>query len=66
MEQIEDEATWLAEHPEIERQYAGEWLLIEGRRVIAHDADIAAVLEVAKSHPDALLAQAYGDEGLIL
>ena len=66
MQQPQADATWLGEHPEIERRYAGEWILIEDRRVIAHDTDIAVVLKVAESHPDALLAQAHEDEGLIL
>lgn len=66
MEQVDADAAWLAEHPEIERRYPGEWVLIENQQVIAHDTDLAEVLKVAESHPDALLIQAYGDEGLVL
>jgi hypothetical protein len=65
MEQAEKDFEWLTAHPEVERQYAGEWILVENEQVIAHDADLDVVLRVLESHPDALLAQAYGDEGLI-
>ena len=66
MQQPENDAAWLAEHPEEERRFAGEWILVENRRIIAHGADLSSVLKVAESHPDALLAQARGDEVLIL
>jgi hypothetical protein len=66
MDQVDADSAWLAEHAEVEQQYAGEWILVEGRRVVAHDSDLAAVLKAAESRPDALLAQAYGDEDLIL
>lgn len=66
MEQAEKDFEWLAAHPEVERRYAGEWILVENEQIIAHGKDLGAVLEIAKSHPDALLAQARGDEVLIL
>ena len=66
MEQAGTDGAWLADHPEIEQRYAGEWILVENQRIIAHDTDLAKVLKIAEAHPDALLAQAYGDEGLIL
>ena len=66
MQQAEKELAWLAHHPDQEHRFAGEWVLVENGHIIAHDADLAAVLKVARSHPDALLAQAHGDEGLVL
>ena len=66
MAQAESQLAWLAQHPEEERRFAGEWILVEDGRIIAHDADLATALRIARSHPDALLAQAHGDEGLVL
>jgi hypothetical protein len=64
MDQAGRALRWLSDHPEQERQCAGEWILVEGDRIIAHSPALDEVLEVAKAHPDALLAQAHGDEAL--
>jgi hypothetical protein len=66
MEEVDRDFEWLAAHPEVEQQHAGEWILVEDERVIAHATDVGAVLKVAREHPDALLVQARGDEVLIL
>ena len=62
----EMDAVWLAEHPDEEHRFSGEWILVENERIIAHDRELSSVLKVAEDHPEALLAQAHGDEGLIL
>jgi len=43
---VEDE--WLPKHPEKLRAHAGEYVVVEGRRIVAHSADAKAAVETAK------------------
>jgi hypothetical protein len=44
-----EEMRWLGEHrKELERDYPGEWVAVEGSRLIAHGRDLRAVLQEAK------------------
>ena len=43
---IENE--WLAKHPEKVRAHAGEYVVVEGRRIIAHDRDAAKAVDAAR------------------
>ncbi len=45
-----EEFTWLISHPEIEKQYAGEYVAILNESVVAHGKDFKAVLEEAEQH----------------
>lgn len=42
------EYEWLLAHPEIEVEYAGQYVAIVGESVVAHGQDFAAVLEKAE------------------
>lgn len=44
------EYDWLLAHPEIELQYAGQYIAIVGESVVAHGEDFAAVLEKAEKY----------------
>jgi len=44
------EFEWLLAHPEIESQYAGEYIAILKEAVVAHGNDFNAVLEEAETH----------------
>ncbi len=42
------ENEWLNEHPEKLRPYAGEYVVVEGRRVVAHNKDAAVAVKTAR------------------
>src|ERR1700693_5160343 len=42
------ENEWLNEHPERLRPYAGEYVVVEGRRVVAHNKEAAVAVETAR------------------
>ena len=42
------ENEWLNEHPEKLRPHAGEYVVVEGRRIVAHSKDAAVAVETAK------------------
>ncbi|MFI5387163.1 MAG: DUF5678 domain-containing protein [Fimbriimonadales bacterium] len=51
----EVEMVWIQEHrPELARQYPGEWIAIVGQQLVAHAADLASLLNLARQsgHPD--------------
>lgn len=39
---------WMNKHPEKLRPYAGEYVVVEGTKVIAHSADAGEAIEAAK------------------
>jgi len=43
---VEDE--WLAKHPEKLRAVAGEYVVVQGRRIVAHSKDAALALQNAR------------------
>jgi hypothetical protein len=45
---IPKEYTWLLMNPEIENQYAGEYIAIIGESIVAHGKDFKKVLKEAK------------------
>ena len=44
----EIESNWLAQHPDIDQQYRGEYIAIWGERVVAHGHNLKEVLEKAQ------------------
>lgn len=42
------EMEWMNKHPEKLRPYAGEYVVVEGTRVVAHSTDAAEAIRVAK------------------
>ena len=42
------ETEWMNKHPEKLRPYAGEYVVVEGTKVIAHSTDAAAAIQTAK------------------
>jgi len=42
------ENEWLNEHPEKLRPHAGEYVVVEGRRIVAHSRDAAVAIQTAK------------------
>ena len=47
---IPKEYTWLLMNPEIETQYAGEYIAIIGESIVAHGKDFQKVLKDAEKH----------------
>ncbi len=47
---LNEEYNWLIEHPEIEEQYAGEYIAIVDDRIVAHGKAFKEVLAEAKKH----------------
>ncbi len=47
---IPKEYTWLLMNPEIETQYAGEYIAIIGESIVAHGKDLQKVLEELEKH----------------
>ena len=47
---IPKESTWLLSNPEVESQYAGEYIAIIGETIVAHGKDFQKVLEEAKKY----------------
>jgi len=45
---IPKEYTWLLMHPEIENQYAGEYIAIIGESIVGHGKDFPKVLKEAE------------------
>jgi len=48
------EYTWFLSHPEIETEYAGEYIAISNERIVAHGKDFKTVLREAENqgvHP---------------
>lgn len=37
--------SWLAQHPEIEEKYLGEWIAVRDGKVIAHGADLQRIIK---------------------
>lgn len=44
------EFLWFVNHPEIENQYAGEYIAIVGEEIVAHGKDFQKVLEEAEKY----------------
>jgi len=44
------EYDWLLSHPEIEIEYAGEYVAIAGESIVAHGKDFRQVLEEAEKN----------------
>src|SRR5271166_2764891 len=44
------ENEWLDKHPEKLRAHAGEYVVVEGRRIVAHHKDAAVAIQVARQH----------------
>jgi hypothetical protein len=42
------ETEWMKKHPEKLRPYAGEYVVVEGTKIVAHGIDAAAVIQTAK------------------
>ena len=42
------ENDWLNEHPEKLRPHAGEYVVVKGRRIVAHDKDAAVAVKTAR------------------
>jgi hypothetical protein len=42
------ETEWMNNHPEELRKCAGEYVVIEGRRIVAHNKDAAVAVQTAK------------------
>jgi hypothetical protein len=57
MRQGEADDRWLQEHPEALAPYRGEWVVIHGRRVVAHSGQTPDVARAAPAdkYPGALL-----------
>jgi hypothetical protein len=57
LRQGESDDRWLQEHLEILEPYRGEWVVVHGRRVVAHAPDGRDVARVAPAsdYPGALL-----------
>ena len=43
------EDAWCRSHPEILRRYAGQWLVVEGEKVVAHGDDPAQLVKQARA-----------------
>lgn len=42
------EMEWMNKHPEKLRPYAGEYVVVEGTKVVAHSADVGKAIDTAK------------------
>jgi uncharacterized protein DUF5678 len=42
------ENEWLNKHPEKLRPHAGEYVVVEGRRIVAHSRDAAVAIQTAR------------------
>lgn len=47
---IPKEYNWLLMHPEVENQYAGEYIAIIGESIVAHGKDFQKVLKEAEKY----------------
>ncbi|MDI6793287.1 MAG: DUF5678 domain-containing protein [bacterium] len=48
----EYEHNWLANHPEITKEYRGEYVAVIGEKIVAHGTDIDKVIDsAAKPQP---------------
>ena len=47
---IPKEYTWLLMNPEVETQYAGEYIAVIGESIVAHGKDFKKVLNEAKKY----------------
>lgn len=57
------ESNWLAQHPEIDQQYRGEYIAISGQRVIAHGKNLKEVMsEAQKTDPNPLISKIPSEE----
>jgi hypothetical protein len=43
------EERWRREHSDVLRSYSGQWIVLEGERVVAHGLDPVEVINAAKS-----------------
>jgi len=61
------ESSWLAQHPDIQEKYRGEYIAVSEQQVIAHGKDLRAVLEQAhKFDPDPLISKVPSQEILVV
>ena len=59
----EIESDWLAQHPEMDQQYRGEYIAISGQCVIAHGKNLKEVMsEARKTDPDPLISKIPSEE----
>ena len=65
---LSTEYLWFLKHPEIEIQYAGEYIAIVGEAIVAHGKDFNEVLQEAKKYgEDPLLHKVISlDKALIV
>lgn len=45
----ETELRWRESHADMLRQYAGEWIALEGERIVAHGRDVAQAVGAARA-----------------
>lgn len=63
----ERESLWLSEHPEILKEYRGEYIAVSGERVIAHGKHLREVVQQAHEiDPDPLVDKVPTHDILIL
>ena len=46
-ERVKKDFQWIAEHPEINQQYAGEYIAVVSEKIVAHDKDFFRMIEKA-------------------
>lgn len=43
-----EELLWLVEHPDVLAQYQGQWVILEGSKVVCHGVDFVEVVSRAR------------------
>jgi len=63
----ETEHNWLANHPEITKEYRGEYVAVIGEKIVAHNPDIDRVIDEAEKIEELpLIMRVPKDEVLVV